>query len=127
MGEPVINHLPLSEYVVTVDLLRAVSAADGASAAAMRSAITEELTALRASRPGATSVRIRVWVDGPGHVARLEAALPGSGVGTVTIALSQFGAKIGRSLPLPPDVVALPALTRTGATLPVSPLAFGVR
>ena len=100
VGEPVIDHVPLSEYLVTVDLSRAATSAVGASAAAMRSAIGEELAALRASRPGARSVRIRVWVDGPGHIARLQAVLPGSGLGTISLALSGFGAKIGRSLPL---------------------------
>jgi hypothetical protein len=127
VGEPVIDHVPLSEYVVTVNLSRAAAAAVGASAAAMRSAIGEELVALRTSRPGAGSVRIRVWVDGPGQIARLEAVLPGSGLGTISLVLSQFGAKIGRSLPLASQVVGLASLVRPGEKLPVSPLAFGLR
>jgi hypothetical protein len=127
VGEPVIAHQPLSEYVVTVDLSRAASTAVGASATAIRSAIAEELDALRASRPGATSVPIRVWVDGPGRVARLEAALPGSGLGTITIALSQYGTTILRNLPLAPQVEDVSALVRPGVKLPGSPLAIGLR
>lgn len=127
VGEPVIDHLPLSEYLVTVNLSRAEAAAAGASAGAMRAAIDEELGALRASLPGAVSVRVRVWVDGPGHIARLEGVLPGSGLGTISIALSQFGAKIARSLPLASQVVSLARLIGHGAKLPRSPLAFGLR
>ncbi len=93
----------------------------------MRAAIGEELAALRASRPGAVSVQVRVWVDGPGQIARLEGTLPGSGLGTISITLSQFGAKIGRSLPLASQVVALTRLIALGAKLPRSPLAFGLR
>ena len=52
IGEPVIDHLPLSEYLVTVDLRRAAAAAAGPSAAAMRSAISEELAALAPPGPG---------------------------------------------------------------------------
>jgi hypothetical protein len=116
VGEPVVNHVPLSEYRVTVNLKRALSAATGPSSGAMRVAIEEELAALRVSRAPSRSpsVPVTVWVDGPGRVVRLQAALPGSGVGTISMSLSGFDVKLATSLPPPSQVLDITALTPSG-------------
>lgn len=101
VGDPVVNHLPLSEYRVTVDLPRALSRATGPAAGAMRSAIDQELATL-ATRPTASDRRrvpITIWLDGPGRLVRVEAAVPGSRLGTVSFALSGFGSTFAASFP----------------------------
>lgn len=123
VGERVINHVPVSEYTVSVSLTRALSAASGPEARAMSVAIKEQLAALRSS-PSArasSSVLITVWVDGPGHVAQMQAVVPGSGLGTVSTTLSNVGEKISISLPLPAQVVDITLLMPPGAPVPRSP------
>jgi hypothetical protein len=99
-GSSVIAHVPYTEYAVTVDLARAHERASGT----MRVAIEQQLRA----RP---RLRIAVMVDGPGHVARLQVAPPGAGLGTVTMTLSGFGAPIKTTLPVPSSVADLGALS----------------
>ena len=127
VGDPVLNHVPVAEYRVSVNLTRALSAATGPSAGAMKVAITAELAALRASQPagGSESVPVTVWVDGPGRVVRLRAALPGSGLGTVSMTLFGFGAKVRASFPPESDVVDITSLKQSGASTPGSPWIFG--
>src|SRR4029077_2956559 len=76
-GHRVINHLPFTEYVVTVDLARALAATE---AGALRTAMRQELTALRADRGARAGSRVRIvaGVDGAGRVTQLQALLPGS-------------------------------------------------
>ena len=114
-GHRVINHVPFTEYVVSVDLARALAAA--ARAGALRTAMQQELSALRASRGthAGSLVRIVARVDGAGRIAQLQASLPGSKLGTVQIALWKFGSTIPLSLPLTSetvDIASLAAFTR---------------
>ena len=118
LGERVIAHVPFTEYIVSIDLKRALAAARGPLAGAMRSAVRDELSALLAGHGarGSSSVRVEVWVDGPGRVARLQASLPGSKLGTVLMVLSNYGVTIPVSLPLESQVVDIASLSRvTGA------------
>jgi hypothetical protein len=108
IATPVVNHLPLAEYRVTVNLKQALSRATGVT----RAAITDELAA-----NGSTTVSILVWVDGPGHVAELQQAVPGSGLGTVTMTLSSFGVKFRASLPTDAMLLHIDARTPSGADL----------
>lgn len=108
IGTPVVNHLPLAEYRVSVNLKQALSKATGA----IQVAIKDELAAA-----GASSTSILVWVDGAGHVARLQAAVPGSGLGTATMVLSNFGVKIAASLPAASTLLKITAQTPAGADL----------
>jgi hypothetical protein len=112
LGEPVVDHVPESEYRVTVNLKRAMAAATGPSAGAMRSAIAEELAAVPSGRSAIT-----VWVNGAGRVARLQATVPGSGLGTVSTYLSTYGAKLATSLPPPSQVFEITAQTASGAKI----------
>ena len=110
-GHRVINHLPFTEYVVSVDLARALAAAE---AGALRAAIQQELSALRADRGTHAGSRVRIvaGVDGAGRIAQLQASLPGSKLGTVQIALWKFGSTIPLSLPLPSETVDIASLRR---------------
>jgi hypothetical protein len=111
-GQRVINHLPFTEYVVSVDLARALAAAE---AGALRTAIRQELAALRADRGthAGSLVRIVAGVDGAGRITQLQASLPGSKLGTVQIALLKFGSTIPLSLPLPSETVDIASLRRS--------------
>jgi hypothetical protein len=108
-GHRVINHVPFTEYVVSVDLERAIAAT---KAGAIRTAMRQELSALRAERgtPAGSLVRITAGVDGTGRITQLQATLPGSKLGTVRIALLQFGSTIPLSLPLPSETVDIASL-----------------
>jgi hypothetical protein len=112
-GHPVINHVPFTEYVVSVDLVRALAAA--ANTTALRAAIQQELSALRAGRGthAGSLVRIVARVDGAGRLAQLQASLPGSRLGTVQIELWKFGSSIPLSLPLPSETVDIASLRRS--------------
>ncbi len=109
VGNPVIDHVPLSEYRVTIDLKRALSAATGPSAGAMRLAIKDELAAA-GSRP----TMITVWVDGPGRAHRLRASVPGSGIGTTSMLLNGYGATLDANLPPPSQILSIEARTPGG-------------
>jgi hypothetical protein len=110
-GQRVVYHLPFAEYVVSVDLARAIAAA---KAGALRTAMQEELSALRADRGTHTGslVRIMAGVDGAGRIVHLQASLPGSKLGTVQIALVKFGSTIPLSLPLPSETEDITSLRR---------------
>ena len=88
-GDRVVNHVPYTEYVVSVDLERALAAARGA----LRVAMQQELAALRSARGAHVRALVRVVarIDGNGRLAQLQASLPGSSLGTVQITLWRFG------------------------------------
>ena len=96
--QEVVNHVPFRKYQVSVSLVRALAAAKGPGAAAMRVAIQDELNVLRSTRGRqASTVPVTVWLDGPGHVAQLQADLPGSGLGHVGFVLSGYGVAVNGS------------------------------
>ncbi len=110
-GHRVVDHLPFTEYVVSVDLARALAAV---KAGALRAAIRQELAALRAEGTHAGSrVRILAGVDAAGRITELQASLPGSRLGTLQIALLKFGSTIPLSLPLPSETVDIASLGRS--------------
>ena len=127
-GHEVVDHVPFARYNVTVSLDRALAGATGPGAEAMQLAIEDQLEALKSSRPGGpATVAVKVWVDGPGRVARLQAVLPGSGLGTVGFVLSGFGSTIRSSLPSASELVAITSLPRPTGVGSRSPLlAFGL-
>jgi hypothetical protein len=111
-GHRVIDHVPFTEYVVSVDLARALAAAGKSKA--LRTAMQQELSALRAgqgARAGSL-VRIVARVDGVGRLAQLQASLPGSKLGSVQIALWKFGSTIPLSLPLASETADIASLGR---------------
>ena len=113
-GARVVNHVPLTEYVVSVDLRRVLAAAKGPSAAAIHAAVERELAALgsnsSAGRPA--SVRLTALVNGPGLVTAVTGPIPGSGLGTEAVSFSSFAVKLPTSPPpsaLVTSVTALPS------------------
>jgi hypothetical protein len=111
-GHGVTNHVPFTEYVVSVDLARSIAAS---KTGALRAAMQQELAALRAGRGTQAGSRVRIVarVDGAGRIAELQASLPGSQLGTVQIALRTFGSTIPLSLPLPSETVDVASLSRS--------------
>jgi hypothetical protein len=111
-GHGVTNHVPFTEYVVTVDLVRALAASE---TGALRAAMQQELSALRTGRGAhaASRVRIVARVDGAGRITELQASLPGSKLGAVQIALRTFGSTIPLSLPLASETVDIASLRRS--------------
>jgi len=113
----VLDHVPYTEYVATVDLERALAAASGKTAPALRAAIQDQIAALRSSRgAGARTIQIRAWVDGPGHVTRLQTSPPGARLGTATTMLGNFGVKVPTSVPAASEVLPVRSATPRGTS-----------
>lgn len=100
VGHRVVAHVPYTEYIVSVDLSRALAAAR--KSGALRMALEEQLAALRAARGPAAGTRVRVVarIDGAERLAQLQFSLPGSKLGTVETELWKFGSAVPLSLPL---------------------------
>jgi hypothetical protein len=112
-GQVVVNHIPYQKYGVLVSLPRALAGAKGPGKQAMRLALQIQIAALRSSRPSdPATVPITVWLDGPGHLAQLRGVVPGSGLGTVGITLSGFGAPIRPTMPAAASLVPVTDLPR---------------
>jgi hypothetical protein len=109
-GNLVVDHVPFTKYVVSVDLARALATAPRTGA--LRTAMQQELAALQAGRgtDAGSLVRIVVGVDGTGRLAQLQASLPGSKLGMVQIGLWKFGSTIPLSLPLASQTVDIASL-----------------
>jgi hypothetical protein len=118
-GQRVVNHVPMDEYSVSVDLARALAEARKARKGAIAAAIESQIAASHASgprgRPG--YLTINLWVNGPGYVAGLEGTVPGSGLGKTSFSLSHFGVKVPRNLPLASQTVPLASLSGPGESL----------
>jgi hypothetical protein len=113
VGQPVVDHVPLNEYRITISLTRALAAARRAGAPAVSAAIAREAAA-RSGR-GAHTLDVLAWVDGPGYVEKLETGVPGSGLGTASFSLTGFGVSVPRNPPLPSQTIPLSAL-RSGSS-----------
>ena len=119
-GQWVVDHVPLTEYRVEVDLAKSLAAARAAGNTTLAAAVAEQILASRSRSPNAHHSRLQmlVWIDGPGYVAQLEARLPGSGLGTAFFSMSGFSQRVARSIPTAAAVVAFHALRRSGKALP---------
>jgi hypothetical protein len=106
-GSSVVGHVPMSRYIVSVDLAKALAAAERAGRPALAAALAAEL---HASASG--HVRLEAWVNGPGYVAKVKGPVPGSGLGAVTFVFSNFTAKFTSS-PVPAETTV--PLTSLGA------------
>jgi hypothetical protein len=96
----------MEEYRVSVDLAKARSAAKRAGRVAVAAAIASELRAVRSGE-----LSIAVWVTGAGHIARIDATVPGSGLGTVSLSFSSFHAQFNRNPPRQSQAVPLGSIT----------------
>jgi hypothetical protein len=106
VGSGVANHLPTDEYRVTVDLRKARAAAERAHLGGLEAAIRSEL---RASVSPQHS--LLVWVNGPGYVSRIEEAVPGARLGTVSMVFTNFRLRYTGTLPPPSQVLPLSGLS----------------
>lgn len=123
-GTAVVDHVPLSRYLVEVSLHRATAGA-GSLPAAIRLALRQAA----ADAAGAARLRLTVWVGVDGRIAMLRVGPPGSaGLGTVTMALSNYGATMSAtpSLPPPSQVTASAALSPAAADTSLAPWDAGL-
>lgn len=122
-GQDVIDHVPYAEYAVVLDLRRALAGSRRARNRAMSAAIADEIgaTASTGATQGRVTARMTVWVDGPGRVVQIRAALPGSGLGTLTTTLTNFGVSIPTSPPPASETVPIATVAQSAT----SPWVFG--
>lgn len=111
-GSSVVGHVPMSRYLVSVDLAKALRAARRAGRPALAAAIVDELHASTSGR-----VELEVWVNGPGYVGKVKGPVPGSGLGSPTFAFSSFTAKFKPSKVPASDTVPLTSLRPSSRSL----------
>jgi hypothetical protein len=112
LGARVVESVPMEEYRVSVDLAKALSAARSARRAGIAAAIEQELDASPSGR-----VSILVWVSGPGYVGKLESAVPGSSLGTVSFWFLSYTRPYTGTVPPASQIVPLASLARNGRSL----------
>jgi hypothetical protein len=124
-GHRVVAHVPYTEYVVSVDLARALSAQH--TTGALRIAMAEQLAALRAaSGPSAKShLRVVARIDGAERLAQLQFSLPGSELGTVETELWKFGSPVPLSLPLTSETSDIASFRPPGGAVTATRLLTG--
>jgi hypothetical protein len=114
-GDTSIAGVPAHAYDVDVDLPRALAASAGPSATVFGAAIQSELAALAGgASSGGQRTSIRVWLDGAGHVIRLQGSPPGAGLGVASMTLCCFGLPVAVAAPPARRVVDITALTPSG-------------
>jgi hypothetical protein len=112
LGARVIQGVPMQEYRVSVNLARALSAARRGRRAAIAAAIEQELAASHSGQ-----VSIAVWISGPGYVGKIETAVPGSGLGTVSFWFLSYTRPYTGVGPPASQIVPLASLARGGRSL----------
>lgn len=112
LGSTVVGHVPMAGYSVSVDLAEALSAARRAGRPALAAAIASELAATPSGR-----ISLKVWVNGPGYVARIQAPVPGSGLGTASFSFTGFTATFEHSRPLASQTTSVAALAHPSRSL----------
>ena len=118
-GHRVVDHVPYTEYDVTVDLRQALDATSATGP--LRIAMRQQLVALRAVGAG-SRIRIVARVDGADRLAQLQFSLPGSRLGTIQIELWKFGSLIPLSLPLASQTVDIASLRLAPGAVGPAPL-----
>jgi hypothetical protein len=102
LGSRTLNHVPMKEYRVSVDLAKALAGAKRSRRPAIEAAIEAEL---RAAPSGRKSVE--VWVTGPGHVGRIDTTPSGTGLGKASFQFTSFDALFNRNRPRASQTVPL--------------------
>jgi hypothetical protein len=113
VGTRTVAHIPMTEYRVTVDPAKALAAARRANRPLLAAAIAEE-----ARRADGHPIQVSLWVNGPGYVSQIEHAVPGSGLGTSTVAFSNYaGGGFQKSRPPAAQSVLLSALPQRSSSI----------
>jgi hypothetical protein len=107
LGTRTVNHVPMQEYRVEVDLAKALAAARKRRREAVAAAIAGELRAVPSARAS-----VEVWVTGPGHVGKITKAVPGTGLGRATFSFTSFDAQFKRNRPRAAQTVALASIAK---------------
>jgi hypothetical protein len=106
IGTRVVRHVPMEAYRVSVDLAKALSTARRAGRIAVAAAIESELRAVRSGR-----VSLDILVTGAGHIAKIDATVPRSGLGTASFSFTSFHAQFNRNPPRQAQAVPLASIT----------------
>jgi hypothetical protein len=101
LGTHTVNHVPMHEYAVSVDLAKALAVAKRSGRPGIAAAIASQR---RAAPSGQVSAD--VWLTGEGHIGKIEQAIPGSKLGQTTFSFTSFHARFKR--PRPPRSVTVP-------------------
>ena len=109
-GHRVVDHVPYTDYDVSVDVARALDARS--TTGPLRTAMRQQLAALRAAGLG-SRIQVAASVDGAERLAQLQFSLPGAQLGTIQIELWKFGSPIPLSLPLASQTVDIASLRLT--------------
>jgi hypothetical protein len=104
VGSRVVGQVPMDEYKVSVDLTKALAAARRVRRAGVAVALESEL------RAGWGRLTIHVWINGPGYVGRIDAPVPGSGLGTASLVFTSFRLRYTGTGPPASQVVPLASL-----------------
>lgn len=105
---------PARRYGVTIDLRRALAAADGPAKAPFSFAFQSELDNLPAGSSSSGTITASVWLSPSGRVSQVSLSPPGAGVGTTTLATSNFGTAVTTSPPPSSQTVDVAELTPSG-------------
>lgn len=111
-GSSVSGHVPTDEYRVIVDLRKARATAERLHLDAIAAAIRSELSASASPR-----LSLRVWVNGPGYVSRIDQVVPGAGLGTVSLSFTNFRLRYTGTLPPSSQTIPLAGLSSGGRSL----------
>lgn len=101
------------QFSVSVDLAKAQSEAAGPSGDAFRRAIGYQLIEMSGTSVP-TQITVDVEIDLGGKVVLLRSSPAGAGLGTVTVVLSQFGAKVNVGQPPGATVADISSLAPGG-------------
>jgi hypothetical protein len=112
LGSSVEGHVPMDAYRVTVDLRKALAAAQAHHLDALATAITGELRA-----GGSRRLSLLVWVNGPGYVGRIDQAVPGAELGTVSLVFTSYRLRYTGTLPPSEQTVPLAGLSPGGRSV----------
>ncbi|HEY1988869.1 MAG TPA: hypothetical protein VGG43_05355 [Acidimicrobiales bacterium] len=98
-------------YLVTVNLNQALAHATGPAADVFSQALASEISALGGGASGApVRMTIQTWVGGSGQLVGAQVTPPNAGIGTLTLALTGFGAPVHADKPPRAQVVDLAAI-----------------
>jgi hypothetical protein len=124
-GHRVVAHVPYTEYVVSIDLARALAAQRRTGA--LRIAMAEQLAALRAAGGPSAKAHLRVVarIDGAERLAQMQFSLPGSKLGAVETELWKFGSPVPLSLPLAAETSDIASFRPAGGAVTATRLFTG--